>query len=517
MNLTLLGPVAAPVAGALLAAVLPRRVAAWTSLLAAVGVLAGGLALAARTGPGATLADGLLRADALTAWLVVAVGAVATVACWAGVHHLADLAHRGDLTAGAARRYLVLVQAFLACMTVAVMAANVGLFWVAVEATTIVTAFLVGHQRTRASVEAAWKYVVLCSIGVGIALLGTICVYAAAIAAGPTPAGGLEALNWSYLNRHAAQLDPGLMRLAAGLILLGFGAKAGLVPMHAWLPDAHSQAPAPVSALMSGVLLSVAFYGILRYKSIIDAALGPAYVRTLLLVAGLGSLALAALLLVGQRDYKRLLAYSSIEHMGLIALGTAIGGRLALAAVLLHILGHGLAKAVAFCGAGHLLHQVGSPLITAVRGALTRTPATAGLFGLAVVALLGLPPFALFASEITLARAGFAAGLGAVVTAAFLLVLVAFAAIARHAAGMLLGSAATPSVSPASPPDPASPVPAADPVPPRPPAAAPAPRLGLRWLPLALGLLTAAGLGIWLGPLQPLLDSAALVAAEGIR
>jgi hydrogenase-4 component F len=503
MNLTLLGPVAAPVAGALLAAVLPRRVAAWTSLLAAVGVLTTGIALAARTGHGATLADGLLRADALTAWLVVAVGAVATVACWAGVHHLADLAHRGALTPGAARRYLVLVQAFLACMTFAVMAANAGLFWVAVEATTIVTAFLVGHQRTRASVEAAWKYVVLCSIGVGIALLGTICVYAAATAAGPTPAGGLEALNWSYLNQHAAQLDPGLMRLAAGLVLLGFGAKAGLVPMHAWLPDAHSQAPAPVSALMSGVLLSVAFYGILRYKSIIDAALGPTYVRTLLVVAGLGSLALAALLLIGQRDYKRLLAYSSIEHMGLIALGTAIGGRLALAAVLLHILGHGLAKAVAFCGAGHLLHQVGSPLITAVRGALTRAPVTAGLFGLAVVALLGLPPFALFASEITLARAGFAAGLGAVVATAFLLVLVAFAAIARHAAGMLLGLS---SVSPTSPSSAAEH-----------PDTAPAPRRGLRWLPLALGLLAAAGLGVWLGPVQPLLDSAALVAAEGIR
>src|SRR5690606_35697626 len=235
-------------------------------------------------------------------------------------------------------------------------------------------------------------------------------------------------------------LDPGLMRLAAGLVLLGFGTKAGLVPMHAWLPAAHSQAPAPVSALMSGVLLSVAVYGILRYKSIFDAALGPGYVRTLLLISGLGSLALAALLLIGQRDYKRLLAYSSIEHMGLIALGTAIGGRLALAAVLLHILGHGLAKAVAFCGAGHILHRVGSPLITAVRAALTRAPATAGLFGLAVVALLGLPPFALFASELTLVRAGFATGLGAAVAAAFLLVIVAFAAIARHAAGMLLGS-----------------------------------------------------------------------------
>lgn len=496
MDITLVGPVAAPVTGALLAAVLPRRLAAWTSVLAAVAVLACGIALAAQTAAssagdaalaGTSVASGLLRADALTAWLLTAVGAVATIACWSGVHYLADQARAGALTKTSARRYLVLVQLFLACMGLAVLATNVGLFWVAVEATTVVTAFLVGHQRTRASIEAAWKYVVLCSIGVGIALLGTICVYAAA-------PGGPLALDWTYLSQHADQLDPGLTRLAAGLVLLGFGTKAGLAPVHAWLPDAHSQAPAPVSALMSGVLLSVAFYGILRYKAIFDAALGPAYVRTLLLVAALGSLALAALLLVGQRDYKRLLAYSSIEHMGLIALGTAIGGRLALAAVLLHILGHGLAKAVAFCGAGHLLHRTGSSLIASVRGALASAPATAALFGVAVVALLGLPPFALFASELALARAGFAAGLGWAVAAGFLLVLLAFAAIVRHAAGMLLGPSTLDSAEPGWP-----------------------DRVGLRWLPLAAGLVAAAVLGVWLGPLQPLLDSAAVIAAEGTR
>jgi hydrogenase-4 component F len=234
----------------------------------------------------------------------------------------------------------------------------------------------------------------------------------------------------------------------------------------------------------------VAFYAIVRYKSIFDAALGAGYVRTLLLIAGLASLALAASLLIGQRDYKRLLAYSSIEHMGLIALGTAIGGRLALAAVLLHILGHGLAKAVAFCGAGQILHRVGSPQITAVRGALASVPATAALFGLALVALLGLPPFALFASELALARAGFAAGLGWAVASAFVLVLVAFAAIVRHGGGMLLGPSTVDEPAPG--------------------------RAGLRWLPLALGLVAAAALGAWLGPLQPLLDNAALIAAGEI-
>jgi hydrogenase-4 component F len=486
-HLALLGPVAAPVAGAVLAAVLPRRLAAWTSVLAALALLAAGVALSLRTAYGATVASGLLRADALTAWLLVAIGAVATIACWAGVYHLADQAVAGAPTGGSARRYLVLIQAFLGCMSVAVLAANVGLLWVAIEATTVVTAFLVGHQRSRASVEAAWKYVVLCSVGVALAFLGTICVYAAAIGAG-SPA-GLAALDWTVLSEHAAQLDPGLMRLAAGLVLLGFGTKAGLVPMHAWLPDAHSQAPAPVSALMSGVLLSVAFYAIVRYKAIFDVALGPGYVRTMLLIAGLASLALAAALLIGQRDYKRLLAYSSIEHMGLIAVGAAVGGRLALAAVLLHILGHGLAKAVAFCGAGHILHRTGSSQISAVRAALASVPATAGIFGLAVVALLGLPPFALFASELGLARAGFDAGLGWAMVVAFFMVLVAFAAILRHGAGMLLGSSPSDGAAEGSG------------------------RSGLRWAPLALGLGAAATLGVWLGPLQPLLDNAALIAS----
>jgi hydrogenase-4 component F len=494
IDIALYGPVLAPLAGAALVVLLPRWLGAATSVLAAICVLAAGISLATRTAHGASYSMGVVRADALTAWLVIAVGAVATIACWAGVHHLRDEARSGTLTRWSATRYLLLVQLFLTCMGLAVLAGNVGLFWVAVEATTIVTAFLVGHRGTPTSTEAAWKYVVLCSVGVGIAFLGTVCVYAAAISSSGSigGVGGLQALDWVFLSQHAHQLDPGLMRLAAGLVLLGFGTKAGLAPMHAWLPDAHSQAPAPVSALMSGVLLSVAFYGIMRYKTIFDAALGTGYVRTLLFAGALLSLALAALLLIGQRDYKRLLAYSSIEHMGLIALGTAIGGQLALAAVLLHILGHGLAKAVAFCGAGQLLHRVGSPLIAAVRGAMSRAPVAAGLLGVAALALLGLPPFPLFASELGLARAGFAAGFGWAVALGFGLALVAFTAIVRHGAGMLLGTAE--STEDGS-------------------AAVATQRVGVGWLPLALGLAAAAAIGVWLGPLRPLLNTAATIAA----
>ncbi|BCB76547.1 hydrogenase HycQ [Phytohabitans flavus] len=486
-------PLAAPLVAASAAAVLPWRAAAWAGVAAAAGILGAGVGLATTVHSGPAVTGGLLRADPLTAFMLVVIGAVATIACWAGVHHLADESAAGTATPATARRYLILVQLFLAAMSLAVLADNLGLLWVAVEATTIVTAFLVGHRRSRASVEAAWKYVVLCSVGIGVAFLGTVCVYAAAVAAGGD--GDPSALDWTYLTGHATALDPDLVRLATGLLLVGFGTKAGLAPMHAWLPDAHSQAPAPVSALMSGVLLSVAFYAIWRYKAITDAVLGPGYTRTLLLVAALTSLTVAAILLISQRDYKRMLAYSSIEHMGLVALGTATGSRLAMAAVLLHVLGHGLGKAVAFCGAGQLLHLSGSSRIAAIRGLAGRHPALAGAFGLAVAALLGLPPFSLFASELGIARAGLAAGQGWAVAAAFALVLVAFAAIARHGAAMLLG--------------------APDPAPAGAPVTAPARPRAMAIVPLAVGLAAATALGVSLGPLHDLLLAATDTIVQG--
>lgn len=470
-------PVLVPLTAGLAALVLPRRVAARTGILSAATILASGIALA--TDPHR---EGWLRADALTAWMLIATGAVAVIACAAAPAHL-----RHD-TRAEQRRYLTLTQLFLACMAVAVLADNLGLLWVAIEATTIVTAFLVGHRRTRASIEAAWKYVVLCSVGIAIAFLGTVCVYAASVAAGGH---GISALDWTHLTAAASTLDTSAMRLAAGLLLLGFGTKAGLAPMHSWLPDAHSQAPAPVSALMSGVLLSVAFYAILRYKTIIDTALGPGYTRALLLITALASLTVAATLLIAQRDYKRLLAYSSIEHMGLIALGTAFGAKLGMAAALLHVLGHGLAKAVAFCSAGRILHATGTSEIAMVRGLGAAQPALAATFGVSLIALLGLPPFSIFASELGIARAGVGTGHGWITAAAFTLILIAFAAIVRHVTAMLLGPPGPRSTSDSG--------------------GGPDSGGGLAYL--GIGLAAAAILGLYLGPLQQVLDAAASIAA----
>lgn len=425
-----------PAAGLLLAAlaavtelVLPHKAPArWVVRYAPVALSLVVLA----TGVGLVLGDrvvdaGVLRADALSAYMLAVVGAVGLTATWGGL--------RPAGTTGADRRYAALVCAFLAAMSLAVLADNLGVVWIAVEATTIATAFLVGHHGDGRALEAAWKYVVLGSVGVAIALLGTVLLYAASRAAGePT-------LSWVMLTSGTVPLDPGLVKVAGALAVLGFATKAGLAPMHSWLPDAHSQAPAPVSGLMSGVLLAVAFYAILRVQAVVDPVAGSGLLRGMLLVGGLLSLVVAAALIARQQDYKRLLAYSSIEHMGLMAVGAAIGGRLALVAVLLHVLGHGLTKAVLFLDAGKILDDTGTTAIAGVRGLLRRRPDLAVPFAFATVALLGFPPFAPFFSELGAVLAGWEAGLGWAVALVLVALLVALAGIVRAVGGMLLGPA----------------------------------------------------------------------------
>ena len=429
--LLLIPPLAALVFGLAAAFVRSTAVARLSGVSTSAVVLAAGIALLA-LGKVPELGGGLLRADALSAFMLAVVGAVGLTSTWGGLgprdHGAASAPTTGQ------RRYAALVCVFLGAMSVAVSTDNLGVLWVAVEATTIATAFLVGHQGTRRSLEAAWKYVVLGSVGVAIALLGVVLLYAASRSAGEAT------LSWVALASGELQLDPGLTKVAAGLAVLGFATKAGLAPMHSWLPDAHSQAPAPVSGLMSGVLLAVAFYAILRIQAIADMVLGPSLMRGLLLTAGLLSLAVAAALILRQRDYKRMLAYSSIEHMGLLAVGAAIGGPFAVAAVLLHVLGHGLAKATLFVVAGRILATEGSTRIEDVRALLARHPRMAVPYIAGMAALLGFPPFSLFFSEVGIVMAGWRAGLGWAMGLTLALLLVLFAGLARASAAMVLGA-----------------------------------------------------------------------------
>jgi hydrogenase-4 component F len=439
MNILLLLPILAPLAAAVLAALLGwRRLTASVTVLAALSVLVSAAAIGVHVGSGAQFGVGrLLRADALSVTMLIVIGTVGTLATWASVGYINAELTQGHTNRKGANLYGVLVPIFLAAMALAVLANNIGVMWVAIEATTVATAFLVGHRRTRPALEATWKYVVICSVGIALAFLGTVLLYFASLHAG---ASSERALDIDVLLRYATQLDPAVTRLAAGLLLLGYGAKAGLVPFHTWLADAHSQSPAPVSALMSGVLLSVAFSALLRVKSVVDLALGTGFLRTGLLVAGLLTLLIAASLLVVQRDFKRMLAYSSMENMGLVAVAAAAGTELAIAALLLHVLAHGIGKALVFLAAGQLQAAHDSTAIADVTGVLARSRLIGTSFAVGLVVLLGLPPFAMFASELSISRALAGAHLEWALGLALLLMVIAFAALVRNGARMLLGS-----------------------------------------------------------------------------
>lgn len=430
-----------------------------------------------------SFAGGALRADALAAFMVLVVAAVAILAVWSSIGYIdAELAH-GHTSVAGARLFGTLLPLFVATMLLALLAGNAAVTWVAIEGTTIATVFLVGHRRSRASLEASWKYVIVGSVGIALAFLGTVVLAYAASATGVDSA---SALDWDTLATVGGRLDPAAARLAGGLLLLGYGTKIGLAPMHTWLPDAHSQAPAPVSALMSGVLLAVAFSVFLRLKVVVDAAAGAEYLRGLLIGAALLSLVVSASLMLGQRDAKRLLAYSSIEHMGIVAFAAAIGTRLAIAALLLHVLAHALGKTVAFLAVGELPLSEGTTRISELRGLLARRPVLGGCLSLAIVGLMGFPPFGLFASEVAVARAGIAADLAWQTAAVFAVLLVATAALLFHAQRILLGP-------PVAVEPPATPV-----------------RATLL-APLAGGLVALAVVGVTVWPIERLLEAAARV------
>lgn len=486
MDILLAVAPAAPAAAAILTAVTGwRPFSAWAAVAAAATILGCGIALAAAVGDGRHPACGsVLRADALTVTMLIVVGVVGLLACWAGVGYIDHELTDGDLAAAGARRYGALTQGFLAAMVLAVTAANLGVTWVGIEATTVITAFLVAHRGTRPALEATWKYVTVCSVGITMALLGTVLLYYAARHGGTG-----DTLDWTVLRAHAAGWDPAVTRTAAGLLILGYGAKAGLVPFHTWLADAHSQAPAPVSALMSGVLLAVAMSVIVRLRPLLDPAAGAGFVRDELLVVGLLTLTVAALLMTVTPDLKRLLAYSSMENMGLIAVAAAAGSPIAVGAIGLHVLAHGGGKTVLFLAGGQLQHAHRSAALTDLSAVLRRHRLVGASFAAGVLILAGLPPFALFASEIAIARGLAAAHLGWVLAVAFASMVIAFAALLRAAGTVLLGE-----------PDPRAPAITA----PTPVAAA-----------LVIGVAASLALGVTAGPLAGLFEQAATQQVTG--
>ncbi len=380
---------------------------------------------------------GFFLLDGLSVFFILVICVVGFASSLYSIGYINQDVAEGKLSGEKARGYYLLFNLFLLFMLLVVSVNNLGLAWVAIEMTTMVSAFLVGFYRTKQSVEAAWKYLIICSVGIILALLGIILFsYAMALAGGP------KSLNWTDLFACADKLDKNIIKIAFIFILVGYGTKAGLAPMHTWLPDAHSQAVAPISALLSGVLLKTAVYAILRFGLVVNKGLaGTGYFSHLMIIFGLFSLAIAAGLIIVQKDLKRLLAYSSIEHIGVIAVGLGIGGSLAAFGVLLHILNHAATKSLLFFGAGNIVKNYGRHNMHAIRGVIQSMPFTGVFFLLAVFAVTGLPPFSIFMSELLIIIAGFLKGTYWATGLLLFFLAVVFSAFINHFTRMLFGHA----------------------------------------------------------------------------
>ena len=368
-----------------------------------------------------------LRVDAVSAIFLLATGFLyAAVA----VYSVGYLKRHEDLYA---KRFYAGLNLFAWAMLAAPLMSSLALLWIAVEVTTIISALLVAIEDTDGAAEAAWKYVLIASAGLGLALLATVFAYYA----GSQVLGEHYNLAIQPLIQAGAHLPHTPVRLAFLLALLGYGTKVGLFPVHTWLPDAHSEAPTPVSALLSGSLLAVSFYAILRFYQVAVASLGSGFPRDALLAFGVASLLLAALYVFGQRDVKRLLAYSSVEHMGILAIGVSFGAPVALAGVMLHVLAHAAAKGNAFMGAGVFTVKFGSKEISALRGGLDLLPWSGPLFLLAVFALTAMPPSGIFRSEFQIVYGGLGSGNYAAAAVLVVLITVAFFGLTASATRIL--------------------------------------------------------------------------------
>jgi hydrogenase-4 component F len=419
------------IAAAALAFVRDYRWSARLNILASFVVLLFALLLFRSRPP----VDDLLLADDLN---VVFIALNAFVGFTTSVFSASYIGHEletGRLTPGYLRFYHVMFQLMMFGMDLALTANNIGLMWVAIELATLSTIVMVGIYRTHEALEAAWKYFILGSVGIALALFGTILVYLAAVS---TIGEGMGAMAWTNLLRHAATLDPSLLNIAFVFLLLGYGTKVGLAPMHAWLPDAHAEGPTPVSAVLSGLLLNVALYALLRFKMIVAANPGTIAVGPLMITLGLGSLIFAAFMLYRRRDIKRMFAYSSIEHMGIIVFAFGMGGPLGNFAGLLQMTMHSLTKSAIFFSVGHVAQVKGSRKIADIRGLTSSHPLLGWTLVVGVVAIAGLPPFGVFMSEFLVITSAFARA-PALAALAALGLLVAFGALLLRLGSVAFG------------------------------------------------------------------------------
>jgi hydrogenase-4 component F len=389
----------APVAGSVALALFGHRRFA-PEMNAGFSILTFGAAarLVARViaeGPVMALGEQLF-VDSLNVFLVALTAFVAMSTALFSRPYMRIEREHGRVTEGGMRLYHSMYQLFTFTMLLVLVTNNLGVMWVAMEAATLTTVLLVALYRTHASLEAAWKYFILCGVGIAQALFGTILVY---FAAERILGAGAGSLLWTHLDAVKGDLEPTVMSIAFVFLLVGYGTKVGLVPLHNWLPDAHAEGPTPISAVLSGLLLNVALYALVRFKVLTDGALERPFASALLMGFGLLSVAVAAFFLARQRDIKRMFAYSSIEHMGLITFAFGMGGPVASFAGLLHMTVHSLTKSAIFFTVGHAAQKSGTQVMENIRGLAQVSPTVGWGLMLGSIAILGVPPFGVFASE----------------------------------------------------------------------------------------------------------------------
>ncbi len=420
------------VAAAVLALVPGYRLGARLNVLAALLTLAASLLLLSpdRPEPGR-----YLFVDDLNVVFIILTTFIGFTTSVFSATYIAHELEIGRLTPQYLRFYHAMYQVLMFAMNLALSANNIGLMWVAIELATLTTILMVGIYRTHEAVEAAWKYFILASVGIALALFGTILIY---LAAQPVMGGGVDAMVWTLLIDRVARFDPALLDAAFIFLLLGYGTKVGLAPLHAWLPDAHAEGPTPISAVLSGLLLNVALYAVLRFKMLLAAnekAIAPG---PLMVTMGLASLLFAAFMLYRRRDIKRMFAYSSIEHMGIIAFAFGMGGPLANFAGLLHMTMHSLTKSAIFYSVGHIAQIKGTQKIAEIRGLTETHPVLGWGLVLGVFAIAGMPPFGIFMSEFLVVSSTFARE--PLLTIPLVVgLLVAFGALLRHLNSVAFG------------------------------------------------------------------------------
>ena len=438
-----------PLAAAAISAAAPARRIMETANLAGFGLtFAVALFVAARVlaaGP-VSLWNGFLYADHLSALVCLLTASVALVCAVYAVGYLREDERSGvfddEYGSGALsglRKYYTLTPLFVAAMLLIAVANNLGVMWVAIEATTLASVFLVTLYGRRTSLEAAWKYAIIGGVGLSMALFGTVLAYYAAHNVPGVRT--ISGLNWSFLAAHAAQLDKTTMRLAFILALLGYGTKCGLAPMHTWKPDAYSEAPVPAAALLSSATLNCALYGLIRFYILTSGSVGTEFPGTLLIAFGLLSMGIAVPFVLVQKHFMRLLAYCTIDHAGIMVIALGIGGKPAALALMLHMTYHTVAKPLLFLSAGNVYQHFKTDLFAKIKGGVIRVmPVTGAVFFMAILAIIGMPPFSLFQSEFLVVQASFGAGRHVSAALFILFGTGMFTGLLLHAGTLVLGA-----------------------------------------------------------------------------